>query len=165
MRTTVVLAPVAQLPRVARLATVVTIIGVEALLVWRFGWSVALVPYGYFGAVAVTLGASDLATRKLPNAILLPSFPIALALFAFASGVGQHWSALLRAVVAMIAVAGAFLAFALVMAGHTGLGDVKLVALLGLCAAWLSWPTLWLALLLGFLLAGFWGQRRPWHTL
>ena len=157
MRTTVALAPVAPLPRVAQLATAMTIIGVEALLVWRFGWSVALVPYGYFGAIAVVLGARDLATRKLPNAIVLPSYPIALLLLALASGVERDWSSFVRSVVAMIVVGVGFLALALVTAGHAGLGDVKVSALVGLYAGWLSWSAVFLAVLAGFLLAACWG--------
>ena len=157
MRTTAVLAPVAPLPRVARLATVATIIGVEALLVWRFGWSVALAPYGYFGAVAVVLGTRDLATRRLPNAILFPSYPIALGLLALASGVERDWSSFIRAVVSMTVVGVGFLVLALATAGHAGLGDVKLSVLVGLYAGWLSWSALLFAVVAGFLLAACWG--------
>lgn len=157
MRTTVVLAPVAPLPRVAWLATVVTIIGVEALLVWRFGWSVVLVPYGYFGVIAVALGARDLATRKLPNAIMLPSYPIALTLLACASGFAHDWDAFVRAVAAMLVVGVGLLVLALATAGHAGFGDVKLGALVGLYAGWISWPTMFLAVVVAFLLAACWG--------
>jgi leader peptidase (prepilin peptidase)/N-methyltransferase len=157
IRTPGVFAPFVSSSRVAQLVIATTTAAVEALFVWRFGWSIALVPYGYFGVVAVLLAAHDLATRTLPNAIVLPSYPIALALFALASAVGHDWSSFVRAVVAMVVVGFAWLALAVGTAGQAGLGDVKLGALVGLYAGWLSWSAVFLAVLAGFLLAACWG--------
>lgn len=108
------------------LTAVVALGGIEALLVWRFGWSVTFVAYGYFGAIAVGLGPHDLATLRVPDAIVLPSYPIAIGLLALASGVGHEWDALARGSVAMVGVGLVFLALAFVMVGRLGLADERL---------------------------------------
>lgn len=145
------------LPLPMLLTAVVTLGVIEALLVWRFGWSISFVAYGYFGVVAVVLGSHDLATRRVPDAIVLPSYPIAIGLLAVASGVGHEWGAFVRSSEAMVGVGLVFLALALVMVGQLGLADVKLAMLVGLCAGWLSWSTVWFAVFAGFLLGWCWG--------
>jgi leader peptidase (prepilin peptidase)/N-methyltransferase len=157
MRTPIAVVPVVSLPRVAQVATAVMIGAVEGLLFWRFGLTVTLLSYGYFGAIAVVLGATDLATHKLPNSITLPSYPIALGLLALASGVEDDWSSFVRAVVAMIVVGVGFLVLAFATGGQAGLGDVKLSMLVGLYDGWMSWSAVLVAVLAGFLLAAFWG--------
>ena len=89
----------------------------------------AMVGPCYVAAVMVPLWRTDVAERRLPNALVLPGF-------AFAA-VGCAWDALAGGSALWIPLAGALLtgAFFLVLesGGAVGMGDVKLAALLALC--------------------------------
>jgi leader peptidase (prepilin peptidase)/N-methyltransferase len=115
---------------------------VEAVLVWRIGPTAALAGFAYLGAVGTVASVIDLRTRRLPDKIILPSYPITVALLAVAAGVGQDWWPLARAVIAAALVAGFYLALGLAFPHGLGLGDTKLGALLALGLGWLGWPTL-----------------------
>ena len=92
----------------------------------RFGLEVdGLVAAGSV-AVLVVLTSIDLAERRLPNRIVLPSVGIALAIqVASRPDQAAEWT------LASVAAAGALLVLALVYPGGLGLGDVKLALLLG----------------------------------
>src|SRR5450830_2175470 len=72
------------------------------LTAWHFGVSWALPAYLFLAGISVALALIDLDTKRLPNAIVLPSYPVAILLLAFASwnpGGGSDWSALWRALI------------------------------------------------------------------
>jgi leader peptidase (prepilin peptidase)/N-methyltransferase len=103
--------------------------------------------YLWLGAVGVTLAVIDLDCQRLPDRLTLPSYPIGLALLAL-PGDGD---ALLRAAIATAVTAGAALLLALLApGGGLGLGDVKLLGVLGLFLGWLGWGELALGVALGF---------------
>jgi leader peptidase (prepilin peptidase)/N-methyltransferase len=98
-------------------------------------------------AVGVTLAVIDLDCLRLPDRLTLPSYPAGLALLA----VPADWSALGRGVLGALAAGGAALLLALVApSGGLGLGDVKLLGLLGLFLGWLGWGVLVLGVAFGF---------------
>ena len=76
-----------------------------------------------------------------------------LALLSLAAVGGHDLGALLRAVMASVALAAAYLLLALVRPGQLGGGDVKLAALIGLALGWLSWPAVLYGAALGFALS------------
>lgn len=128
---------------------------VFALVAWRFAdlaW--AMPAYLYLAAIAVALAAIDLDVRRLPDAIVLPGYPVLAALLAVASWGTGDWPALVRAAIG----AGALIAFYLVPAlfGGMGLGDVKLAGLLGAALAWLGWGPLVVGAFAAFVLGGLW---------
>ncbi len=125
--------------RAATVAVGALLAGVEATLVWRVKPTAALAAFVYLGAVGTVASVIDLRTRRLPDKITLPSYPMTLALLAVASGVGQDWWPLARALIAAALVAGFYLALGLAFPRGLGLGDTKLGALLALG---LGWPTL-----------------------
>jgi leader peptidase (prepilin peptidase)/N-methyltransferase len=126
---------------------------VEALLVWRIGPTAALAAFAYLGAVGTVVSLVDLRTRRLPNRVVLPSYPVTLALLVVASEVQGRWWPLGRAVIAAAVVAGFYLALGLAFPHGLGLGDAKLGGLLALGLGWWGWTVLTTGVLAGWCLA------------
>lgn len=129
------------------LATAALFAGVAA----RFGPTPALPAYLYLAAVAVALAMIDLDVRRLPNAIVLPSYVVAALLLAPAVVASGDWGAGLRALAAMAALWTAYYAVAVLVPGGMGFGDVKLAGLLGLYLGWLGWHAVLVGTFAGFL--------------
>jgi leader peptidase (prepilin peptidase) / N-methyltransferase len=127
--------------------------GIDAAMAWRFGLTAALPAYGYLGAVAAVVTVTDLAARKIPEAVVLPSYPLAAALLATASAPHDQWWALARGGIAMALLGGFYLTLGLTFPRQFGSGDIELGALLGLYLGWLSWSALATGTLLAWLLA------------
>jgi len=130
------------------------------LVVLRFlgGSSLAPVPaYWYLAAIGVTLSLIDLDTHRLPNAIILPSYPVVAVLLTLASwGVGD-WDALLRALIGGAVLFALYLLLCVVKPGGMGFGDVKLAGIVGAGLAWIGWGTLAVGGFAAFLLGGIYG--------
>ena len=118
------------------------LVAVEAILAWRVGLIPALAAFACLGAVGTIASVIDWRTRRLPDTLILPSYPVTIVLLAVASGVGQDWWPLVRALIAAALVAGFYLALGLALPHGLGLGDVKLGGLLALGLGWLGWPTI-----------------------
>jgi len=115
----------------------------------RFGDNLWLLPaYLCFAAVAIALALIDLDVRRLPNAIVLPSYVVLGVLLAL----DGDPSALLRAALGAAVLFAFYLAIAMLAAGAMGFGDVKLAGVVGGMTAYLSWGTLLTGAFLGFFL-------------
>ncbi|MGJ7442090.1 prepilin peptidase [Aquipuribacter sp. MA13-6] len=111
----------------------------------------------YLAAVSIALSLIDIDCKRLPDAIVLPSYPVVLALLAVASwGEGDWWS-LARAAIGALAGFAFFFLLAFVYPAGMGFGDVKLAGVLGAVMAWYGWGTLVVGTFLGFLLGGLVG--------
>lgn len=122
------------------------------------GYAIPVVAaYLYLAAISIALTLVDLDTHRLPNAIVLPSYGVLLALFALACALGAEWSALLQAAVGGAALYGFYLVLRLVRPGGMGGGDVKLAGVLGLALGWLGWGPLLVGAFAAFLLGGVFG--------
>jgi leader peptidase (prepilin peptidase) / N-methyltransferase len=117
----------------------------------------ALPAYLYFTAAGIALAMIDLDCRRLPNAIVLPSYPVLAVLLAVAAGARGEWWPLARAGLAAAALLGFFLAVALAYPAGMGLGDVKLAGVVGGVLGYLSWAALAIGAFLGFLLGAIIG--------
>jgi leader peptidase (prepilin peptidase) / N-methyltransferase len=116
------------------------------------GLAAALPAYLYFTAVGVALTVIDLDVRRLPNAIVLPSYPVLAVLLTVASAWSGDWWALARAGIGAAALFGFFFAVAFVYPAGMGFGDVKLAGIVGGVMAYLSWAALVVGAFAGFLL-------------
>jgi leader peptidase (prepilin peptidase)/N-methyltransferase len=130
-----------------------------ASLTFRIGadarWSL-LPAYLYLGVIGVALTLIDLDVHRLPDVIVLPSYPIAFVLLLVPTVVTGQWGALLRAVIAGLVLFGVYLALALLSPGGGGLGfgDVKLAGVLGLLLGWLGWGPVAVSVLAAFVTGG-----------
>ena len=130
-----------------------------ASLTFRLGgqaqWSL-LPAYLYLGVVGAALTLIDLDVHRLPDLIVLPSYPIAFVLLFVPTVVTGQWGALLRAVLAALALYLGYLVLALISPGGGGLGfgDVKLAGVLGLLLGWLGWSPVIVSVLAAWVTGG-----------
>jgi leader peptidase (prepilin peptidase)/N-methyltransferase len=103
----------------------------------------ALAPaFLFFTAIGIALSMIDLDVYRLPNAIVIPAYPVLATLLvagAVALGDGQ---VLLRAAVGAAALTAGYFAIALAYPGGMGFGDVKLAGLVGAVLGALSYQAL-----------------------
>lgn len=130
-----------------------------ASLTFRLGGQVhwSLLPaYLYLGAIGSALTLIDLDVHRLPDLIVLPSYPIAFVLLLVPTVVSGDWGALLRGVLAGLALFVGYLVLALVSPGGGGLGfgDVKLAGVLGLLLGWVGWGPAIVSVLAAFIIGG-----------
>jgi len=126
---------------------------VLALLCARFAGQPAVLAFGLLGALGVALGAIDIAVYRLPDRLTLPAYLATLALLSLAAVLGHDAGALLRALLASVALAATYLLLALLRPGQLGDGDVKLAGLIGLALGWLGWSPVIYGAALGFVLS------------
>ncbi|WOQ70420.1 prepilin peptidase [Microbacterium limosum] len=118
---------------------------------------IELVAYLYFAAVSVVLTLIDQDTRRLPNTIVLPSYLVALVLFAAAVSAGADPAALVRAVVAGLLLYLFYLVLRLARPDGMGGGDVKLAGVVGIYLGWLGWGAVAVGAFAAFVLGGVFG--------
>lgn len=123
----------------------------------HFGLSAALPAFLYLGAISVALLLIDLDTHTLPNAIVLPAYPVTVGLLLLATWVEGEWWSLARAGIGAAILFGAYLLMAVAYAGGMGFGDVKLAGVLGAYLGWLGWGQLAVGAFGAFLLGGLFG--------
>jgi len=127
------LAPAARRPVLTAVLTLTAV----AVMCWRFGPRPETAAFVYLSAVAVPLAVVDAATRRLPDALTLPSYPIAAALLGTAAPFTADGGArYLQAVATMGVLWLLYAAQWFALPGGLGFGDVKLMGVLGLYLGW-----------------------------
>jgi leader peptidase (prepilin peptidase)/N-methyltransferase len=114
----------------------------------------------WLAACAVPLAFTDVAVSRLPDPLTAAAWAgtaVLLLLAAAAGGPWASWSALLRALLGGLALAGFYLLLLIVSPSGMSLGDVKLAASLGTLLAWFGWRVLIAGGAAGFLLGGLAG--------
>lgn len=110
--------------------------------------------FAVVGLLGVVLAPVDVAHHRLPDRLVLPAYPLCVALLGVAAAVDGEVGPWLRALAAgAVVFAGGFV-LALLSPSGLGFGDVKLAGLLALVLGYLSWAAALLAVLLGFALGG-----------
>ena len=110
-----------------------------------------------FAGLGVALALIDVQTRRLPNALVLPAYPVLAVLLAGAAWWQGDWWSLARAGIGGAALYGFFFVLVLIYPAGMGFGDVKLAGLVGGVLAYLSWSTLVIGAFAGFLLGALLG--------
>lgn len=113
----------------------------------------------FFLALATAVAVVDAKELRIPDAIVLPAYPVIAGLLVLATwnrGRSMDWGRVVRAGTGALALAMLFLLLAVTTQAIGG-GDIKLAGLLGAYLAWFDWPTLLLGALLGFLIAAVQG--------
>ena len=126
---------------------------IEAVVVWRFGWSPPLAAYSYLALTGAVVSATDLAARRVPNRVVLPAYPITAALLVAACLPTGPWWPLARAGLAAAVLGGFYLALGLAFPAGMGLGDVKWAGVLGAYLGWLGWSAMVDGTLIAFVAA------------
>ena len=135
-------------------AGLLTVTAAMIVMALRFGVSPALPAFCYLAASGVVLALIDARYRRLPDALTLPSYPVAVLLLGIAAMAQPDGSGrFLDAVLGMAAAGACFVLQAIAYPAGLGWGDVKLAGLLGLYLGWLGPGALVAGLFLGYLLA------------
>lgn len=129
-----------------------------AALALRFGADWALPAYLYLAAVGIALALIDLDCKRLPDALTLPSYPVAVVLLGAAALLGSESGSLVRALLGGAAMFTVYFALCFAYPAGMGFGDVKLAGVLGLYTAWLGWGPWAVGLFAGFALGGVFGM-------
>ncbi|GLZ09937.1 hypothetical protein Acsp04_01720 [Actinomadura sp. NBRC 104425] len=110
-----------------------------ALLVWRIGLRPDLVAFAYLACVGTVLGTVDIALRRLPDPLTLPSYPIGAALLgAAAPFTDDGGDRFVDALIGCGVLWGLFALQWVVLPRALGLGDVKMSGVIGLYLGWLG---------------------------
>jgi len=99
----------------------------------------------------------DAETHRLPNALVLPAYPVAAVLLTVVAALTGSWSSLLMALVGGVILGGLYLLLALAWPAGMGWGDVKLAGVIGILLGWLGWEALAVGSIAAFLLGGIVG--------
>jgi leader peptidase (prepilin peptidase)/N-methyltransferase len=111
----------------------------------------------WLAACAVALAWIDAAVQRLPDVLTALAYAGTEVFLLLAAAVSGHWGDLGRAALGGLALAAAYLAFAMISRSALGFGDVKLAGSLGTLLAWFGWRTLIAGTVAGFLLGGLVG--------
>jgi leader peptidase (prepilin peptidase)/N-methyltransferase len=128
-----------------------------ALVVVHFGLARDLPAYLYLAALGVAHALIDIDAHRLPNAIVLPSYPVVAALLLLPAVVNGRWDDYLRAALGGLILFAFYFLLAFIYPAGMGFGDVKLAGVLGAYLGWLGWGALGVGAFLGFLLGGVLG--------
>jgi leader peptidase (prepilin peptidase)/N-methyltransferase len=127
------------------------------LTTWWAGVTWALPAFLYLAAIAIALALIDLDTKRLPNAIVLPAYPVGVALLALASwnpGGASDWPAFVRALIGAAALYAVYFILMFAYPAGMGFGDVKLAGVLGLYLGWVGWGALVVGWFAAFVVGG-----------
>lgn len=111
----------------------------------------------YFASISIALTAIDLDTHRLPDAIVLPAYPVLAALLAAAAIAAADLESAARAAAGAGILFVAYLTLALISPRGMGMGDVKLAGVIGLMLGWYGWAALAVGALAAFILGGLVG--------
>lgn len=135
-------------------ALVASTVGVFTGIGWGMGSVWWLPAYLYLAGVSIVLVVVDVAIHRLPDAVVLPSIPVAAGLLGVAAVGGGEPRRFLAAAGGCAGLVVVYAVIFLVVPSGLGFGDVKLAAVLGLYLGYAGWAAAVVGGVLGFVLAG-----------
>ncbi|WDF34206.1 A24 family peptidase [Arthrobacter agilis] len=109
-----------------------------------------------FLIVGARLSVIDWRSHRLPDCIVLPSYPAALVVLGTAGAGAGDWDRVLGMLAGGAVLWLAFAALHLLYRQGLGFGDVKLAGLLGLYLGFAGWAQVWWGPFLALVLGGVW---------
>lgn len=131
--------------------------GLFIVMALRFDADWVLPAYLYLAAVGLALALIDLDCKRLPDALTLPSYPVAAILLGGAALLGSDSGSYMTALLGGLAMFALYFALAFAYPAGMGFGDVKLAGVLGMYLGWLGWGAWAVGTFLGFFLGGVFG--------
>ncbi|MDP3711838.1 MAG: prepilin peptidase [Mycobacteriales bacterium] len=128
-----------------------------AVMALRFGLDWVLPAFLYLAAVGLALALIDLDTKRLPDALTLPSYVVGAVLLGVPAVLDDRGDDYVRALLGAAVMFGLYFALCFAYPAGMGFGDVKLSGVLGLYLGFLGWGELVVGLFLGFFLGGVFG--------
>lgn len=113
----------------------------------------ALAGFVVFG---LRLSVIDWRTHRLPDSIVLPSYPAAVVLLGSAAGFAGEWHRITGMLAGAAILWVGFGILHLLQRRGLGFGDVKLAGLLGLYLGFTGWSGLWWGPFIAIVLGGIW---------
>lgn len=124
----------------------------------RLGLLSALPAYLLFAAVAVALTMIDIDVHRLPNALVLPAYPVLALALTIAAAVSDTPSALVRAGICSLGLFALYFILWFAYPAGMGYGDVRLAGIVGGMLGYLSFAALFVGAFLAFVLGGSFGM-------
>lgn len=156
--TTELLEPIAPRPRYlttrAWIVTAVLAGALSIVCVARLNPDPAIFACCYFSAAGTVIAAIDTAVMRLPDVLTLPSYPVTFMALAWASSSTDEVRPLYRGIEAAVLLLALFAV--LNVAAGVGLGDVKLVGLVGMLLGYFGWIVLFRGLFVACVIAMAW---------
>ncbi len=114
----------------------------------------ALPAYVWFLLLTAALVLTDLDHRRIPNRLTYPGSAVGAVLLVGARIFGPSSGSLLRAAAGAAVTFGVFLLVGIVARGGLGMGDVKLMGVVGMYLGYLGWDLVVVAVAFGALVGG-----------
>jgi hypothetical protein len=124
----------------------------SVVMVAALGWYREFWVLWFPGLLGIGLAIVDVRRRRLPFVITGAMYAISASAIVAVAMISGDPAPVIRALVAVIAAIGVFLALALALPGQLGLGDVLMIGWIALTLGWLGWEQLGIGLLAGLLL-------------
>jgi leader peptidase (prepilin peptidase)/N-methyltransferase len=114
----------------------------------------ALPAFLFFASIAVALTLIDIDVHRLPNGIVLPSFPVLALSLTIASVVRDDPASVVRSAICGMALFAFYLVLAFAYPAGMGFGDVKLAGVIGGVLGYLSYQALLVGAAAAFVIGG-----------
>ncbi len=119
-----------------------------------FLWDALLIPYLFMVTALIIVAAVDLERQIIPNKVMYPAIPVALAAMGIVSLVRGDYHIVTDGLIGMVVVAVPWAVASLIFPRGFGMGDAKLAAFTGI---FLGWKIELVAFFIGILLGAIVG--------
>jgi leader peptidase (prepilin peptidase) / N-methyltransferase len=130
-----------------------TAVAFGAVTAW-IGLSWLLPAILYLAAISIVLALIDVDHHRLPNAIVLPSYPVTAVLLIVPALTAHDPGRIVRALICGLSLYAFYFILMVISPRGMGFGDVKLAGILGGYLGWFSWGSAVVGGFLGFGVGG-----------